>query len=180
MARDTVGVIVAVEGERTGRRNREKRAAKKRSRQRRGPTPPQGGFGGGPHGPGCTCGGLEDWYGFDGSGASWSAPPPPPAELVAEALLAAAHADAGGDTAAAASCAAELADGYFAREERLLGTAAGLALARVITRVWRAGWLPVDVWDITRRRADVAASSLLIDTVAADSARYASATVHER
>ncbi|MGH3434407.1 MAG: DUF2786 domain-containing protein, partial [Thermocrispum sp.] len=100
--------------------------------------------------------------------------------MVVEALLTAAHAEAGGDTSAAAACAAELAGGYFAREERLLSTGAGLALAQVITRLWRAGWLPGDVWEIARRRTDAAASSLLIDTVAADFARHAPATVHER
>lgn len=163
-----------------GKRNREKRAAKKRSRQRSGPTPPRDGFGG-PHGPECGCG-VGDEFGFDdpgGFGSPFGAPLLS-AEAVSEVLLSAAHAHAEGDAGAAADCAANLREVSLLTQQRTVDTAAGMALAAMIGKVWRSGWLPVDVWEIIRRRADAATISLLLDIVAADMARYASATVHER
>jgi hypothetical protein len=56
-----------------GKRNREKRAAKKRARQQRGQAPPRGGFDAGHHG-----------HDHDGPGAY--PPPIPPAERLAHAL----------------------------------------------------------------------------------------------
>lgn len=155
-----------------GKRNREKRAAKQRGRQRRGPTPPRRGFAWSPHGPDCTCHISDDHGGFRFE--------PPPVEALSEALLAAAHAHAVGDPTAAAACAAELGGGYFAAQQHTVGTAAGIALSTVIGDLWRAGWLPVDVWEITRRRADNTATGLVVDTIAADTARHAAVTVHER
>jgi hypothetical protein len=152
-----------------GKRNREKRAAKKRARQQQGPTPPRRDFGFGPHGPGCMCGEHVDPGAYP--------PPIPPVEQLADALLAAAHT---GDPAEAAECASELADGYFARDPHTVGTAAGMVLARVVSHMWRGGWLPADLWEITRRRADTVIAGLLVDTIAADTAQHASQMIHER
>jgi Protein of unknown function (DUF2786) len=152
-----------------GKRNRENRAAKKRARQRRGPTPPRRDFGVGPHGPGCAC---EEH--FEPGGIP---PPIPPAEGLANAILAAAYT---GDPAKAEACASELANGYFARDPNVVGQAAGMAFARVINLLWRAGWLPIDAWEIMRRRTDPLVTSLLVDVIAADTAQYAEQSVHER
>jgi uncharacterized protein DUF2786 len=152
-----------------GKRNREKRAERKRDRQRRGPTPPRSGFSG-PHGPGCTCGGPDDFR-------TQSQVPPP--ELVAGMLLAAARAHASGDSTAAAAHAAELTRGRFAGQQRTVATGASVALTELVHLLWQAGWLPVDAWEITRRRADAAATGLLADLIAEESARYGSA-VDER
>src|SRR5213080_4035377 len=83
-----------------GKRNREKRAAKKRARQQRRSTPPRSDFGVGPHGPGCTCGDHVDPGAYP--------PPIPPAEQLAQAMLAAART---GDPTEASACASELANG---------------------------------------------------------------------
>lgn len=154
-----------------GKRNREKRSAKKRNRQRSGGAVTGRGFPSGPHGSDCTCGGLHD---------SWAPPLGPPAELLGNALLEAARAHAMGDTAAAAACAAELAGGLFAGDQRTTGTAAGIALATMLDRLWQAGWLPADAWEITRRTVGAPATSLLVDMIVEDSARYASSTVDDR
>jgi hypothetical protein len=154
-----------------GKRNREKRAAKKRNRQRPGAAMPGHGFPGGPHGPDCMCGGLDDF---------WTPPSGLPAELLGNALLEAAHAHAMGDTTAAAACAAELTSARFAREQRTVGTGAGIALATMLDQLWQAGWLPADAWEITRRNSDTLAASLLVDMIAEDTKRYASSTVDDR
>jgi hypothetical protein len=146
-----------------GKRNREKRAAKKRARQQRGQAPPRGGFDAGHHG-----------HDHDGPGAY--PPPIPPAERLAHALLAAADT---GDPVTASARASELAR-RFARDPHTVGTAAGMVLARTVGQLWRGGWLPADTWEITRRRADTVTASLLVDTIAADTAQYASQTIHER
>ena len=150
-----------------GKRNREKRAAKKRGRQRPGAAMPGHGFPGGPHGPDCTCGGQDDF---------WAPPSGLAAELLGNALLEAARAHAMGDTTAAAAGAAELAGGRFARDQRTVGTGAGIALATMLDRLWQAGWLPADAWEITRRTLDTPATSLLVDMIAEDTRRYASST----
>jgi hypothetical protein len=151
------------------KRNRVKRANKKRDRQARGPTPPRHGFSG-THGPGCTCGEPDDF---------WSSQVVSPPEL-AGMLLAAAHACADGDAAAAVACATELSGGRFAGRPRVTATGAGIAMTELLHRLWQAGWLPVDLWEITRRSVDAAATSLLVDAIAADHARYGSAAIDER
>ncbi|WP_129668754.1 DUF2786 domain-containing protein [Phytoactinopolyspora endophytica] len=154
-----------------GQRNKEKRAAKKRKRQRRGPTPPRDRVSSGPHGPDCTCDEASDF----------SDPPPgPTSELLSNTLLAAAQTHADGDPSAAAACARELAEGPFADRARMVSTAAGMAIGRILDQLWHAGWLPTDVWELIRRRLDSAATSLVVDAIAADTAQHAAATVDER
>jgi hypothetical protein len=55
-----------------------------------------------------------------------------------------------------------------------------MVLLRSLGFLWRGGWLPTDLWEITRRRADPAITSLLVDTIAADTAQHAEQMVHER
>ncbi|OZM79683.1 DUF2786 domain-containing protein [Pseudonocardia sp. MH-G8] len=145
------------------KRNREKRAAKKRARPQRGPTPPRDEFGDVPPWPG---------------GDEYADPPPPPsAEQLANTLLAVART---GDPDEASACAAELANGQFARNPHAVGTAAGMILTRTLGVMWRGGWLPADLWEITRRRVDAVIAGLLVDMIAADTAQHAAQTVHER
>lgn len=158
-----------------GKQNRAKRAAKKRNRHQRGPTPPRNRFEN-LHGPGCTCG-FEDDFGFDDPG---HAPPPPSPEQVAEVLRVAAHDHAARDDTAARTAATVLGDPALASQQRTAATAAGIVLGQMIGNAWRAGWLPVDVWEYVRREFDDAVASLLVDTIAADVAKYAAATVHDR
>ncbi|MGH3518432.1 MAG: DUF2786 domain-containing protein [Haloechinothrix sp.] len=153
-----------------GKRNREKRAAKKRNRLRHGPTAPRGDYFG-----------FQEDSGGDGFTDQFrSEQLPPPAEALAETLIAAAHRHFAGDASAAPACAAERSRGQFGHQAQTVGSAAGIALAKVLDRVWQSGWLPVDVWEVARRCAGEDAASLVIDTIAADTARHASATVHER
>jgi hypothetical protein len=155
-----------------GKRNREKRAAKKRARQRSGASATGSAFDGGPHGPGCACGGPDDF---------WAPPPGPTAELLSRALLEAAHTQAMGDTTAAAACAAELAGDQSAPDlRRTVSIGAGIAQTRVLDRLWQAGWLPADAWEITRRIADASAADLLVDMITEDTERYASSAVDDR
>lgn len=143
-----------------GKRNREKRAAKKRTRQQRGPTPPR-----------------QDFCVNDHFDPGAYPPPIPPAQQLAQALLDAART---GDPAEASACASELADDYFARDPHTVGTAAAMGLAHVVSHMWRVGWLPTDLWQITRRRTDDVITGLLVDTIAVDTAQHASQMVHER
>ncbi|TCO58271.1 DUF2786 domain-containing protein [Actinocrispum wychmicini] len=146
-----------------GKRNQEKRAAKKRKRRHPGD---DHGVPSGPHGPDCTC--DEDDFRVPPAGQ--------PAELVGNALLEAARAHAMGDTRAAAACAAELT----AHERRVVGTGAGIALSTMFSRLWKMGWLPVDVWEGIRRTVDSAAAGIVVDMIAEDIARYALSTVDDR
>jgi hypothetical protein len=141
-----------------GKRNREKRAAKKRTRQRQGAAAPGHGV---PHG-------LEDDF--------WTPPPGLTAELLGNALLEAARAHANGDSTAAAACAAELSK----HEQRTVGRGAGIALAAVLERLWQIGWMPADAWEIIRRTGDASAVSLLVDMIAEDTAQFAASTVDDR
>jgi Protein of unknown function (DUF2786) len=93
-----------------------------------------------------------------------------PPELLAEELLGSARARKAGHGTAA----------VLAERPRAAGTAAAMALARVIHNLWHGGWMPADAWEIVRRRADGAAVSLLVDAIAADAAQYAPALVDER
>jgi hypothetical protein len=137
-----------------GKRNREKRAAKKRTRQQRGPTPPR--------------------HSFD---AGACPPPLPSAEELSRELLNAAHTD---DPAEAAACASELAGNFYQRDPHAVGMAAEMVLVRTLGFIWRGGWLPTDLWELARRRADAVITSLLVDTIAADTAQHASQMIHER
>jgi hypothetical protein len=149
-----------------GKRNREKRAAKKRNRQRQSAA--AGADHGFSHGPGCMCGGLEDDFRIP--------PPGLTADMLGNLLLGAARAQASGDPASAAASAAEL----VGLDRRTLASGAGIALAAVLERLWRMGWMPADAWEITRRTSDASAASLLVDMIAEETARYAAATVDDR
>ncbi|MFC3896478.1 DUF2786 domain-containing protein [Lentzea rhizosphaerae] len=139
-----------------GKRNREKRAAKKKVRASRGPTPPR--------------------YDFD---EPWAPPPVVSPEMVAEGLVQAAHAHEV-DSEFVDGTVADLAGREPVAPVRTVAIGAGIALAATIDLAWKRGWTPVDVREHLRRAGDAAVGSLVIDVVAADTAKYSAATVDER
>lgn len=142
-----------------GKRNREKRAAKKKVKANRGPTPPR-----------------QD---FDGYEEPQALPPFVSPEMVADGLVQAAFSRAF-DTDLVDKCVADLAGRRPVAPPRTVAIGAGIALAAVIDQAWGRGWTPVDVREHIRRTADAAATSLLIDVVAADTAKHSPSTVDER
>jgi hypothetical protein len=151
-----------------GKRNREKRAAKQRARRQRGPTPPRDFFD-----DRCTCGEHHDHGGYADD-------LPSPVDMLAQALLEAAHVPEEAQEQVARDCAAALSHGDRSFEPAILSAAADLALRQVIGMLWPTGWLPVDLWQVIRRRLHDPAPSLLTDALAAEIAQYAPPTVHER
>jgi hypothetical protein len=101
---------------------------------------------------------------------------PPTAEEIGNALLAAAYDTARGVPGAAKDCANRLAPGPTLPAE--LAGGAHLAAQQVFSRVCRGGWLPEDIDQAARRRADGFAGSYVLDTLAAYVAQFAPATVH--
>ncbi|WP_112265156.1 DUF2786 domain-containing protein [Lentzea terrae] len=142
-----------------GKRNREKRAAKKKVKANRGPTPPR--------------------QAFDEYEEPWAPPPAVSPEMVAEGLKEAAFARAF-DTDFVDRSMADLAGRRPVAEPRTVAIGAGILLAALIDNVWRKGWMPVDVREHVRRTADAVASSLLIDVIAADTVTHSPSTVDER
>ncbi|WP_165912824.1 DUF2786 domain-containing protein [Tamaricihabitans halophyticus] len=63
---------------------------------------------------------------------------------------------------------------------RALGIGADIALHQALDELWQAGWLPVDLWQITRRRTDDSAVRLVIDAIAGNLARYAQANLPDQ
>lgn len=142
-----------------GKRNREKRAAKKKVKASRGPTPPR-----------------QD---FDGYDEPWALPPVVSPEMVAEGLLQAAYAHEV-DSEFVDETVADLAGRSPVANVRTVAIGAGIALAATIDLVWKRGWTPVDVREHLSRIADAAVGSLLIDEIAADTAKHSPSTVDER
>jgi uncharacterized protein DUF2786 len=137
-----------------GKQNRQKRAAKQRARRQ-------------------ASSGHEQRRAHDGDPKP---PVPPTAEELGNTLLAAAHETARGVPGAAKDCANRLVKGLALPVE--LAQGAYLAGQHVIGRVCRGGWLPEDVHQAARRRADEFAGSYVLDTLAAYAGQFAPATVH--
>ncbi|MCP2246359.1 DUF2786 domain-containing protein [Lentzea aerocolonigenes] len=142
-----------------GKRNREKRAAKKKTRANRSPTPPR--------------------HGVDGHEEMWAPPPAVSAEMVAEALKEAAFARAF-DMDHVDRCMADLAGRRPVANPRTVAIGAKIVLGAVVDLVWKKGWTPVDLREHVLRIADAAAGSLLIDVIAEGMAGHSPSTVDER
>lgn len=142
-----------------GKRNREKRAAKKKVKASRGPTPPR--------------------QGFDEYDEPWALPPVVAPEMVAEGLLQAAYAH-DSDTEFVDGTVADLAGRVPVADRRTVAIGAGIALTATIDMVWKRGWTPIDVHEHLRRTADAAVGSLLVDEIAADTAKHSQPTVDQR
>lgn len=150
-----------------GKRNQEKRRAKQKDRRKRGPTPPRGS--------------ADDFaFGFDDTGGAWEADAPSPTEMLSEAVIEGARAYLHGDASAPERCAADLVRGRHGHKPALIGTGTDLAFQRLIGMLWPAGWLPVDLWQVIRRKLNARAARLMIDAITAEMAQYAQARVHER
>jgi Protein of unknown function (DUF2786) len=136
-----------------GTKNRERRAAKKRARERRGTRTP----------------GNDTFEpGFVQT--------PPVTELVAIAVWEAAHDCAEGGTDAAALCA----KGLNNHPPRSVDIGVDMALHRAVGYLWAHGWLPYDVVRFVGKQLGELATALITDVIAADAAQYAKTTVHER
>jgi hypothetical protein len=132
-------------------RNRERRAAKKKARDRRATHERRSDFAFDP---------------FD----------PPLAEVIGNSILDAAHCHASGDTEALANCVEWLRG----QEVRVVDAGVDLALRHTVSHMWRFGWLPYDVVRHTGKLLGAPAGAFVTDVIAADAAQYAAATVHER
>lgn len=142
-----------------GKRNREKRAAKKKVRANRGPTPPR-----------------QD---FDGYEETWAPPPVVSPEMVAEGVVQAAFHRAF-DPDFVDKSVADLVGPRPVAGPRTVAIGAGIALDAAIGQAWGRGWTPVDVREHIRRTAEAATTGLLIDVIAADTAKHSPSTVDER
>lgn len=142
-----------------GKRNREKRAAKKKVRAHRGPTLPR-----------------QD---FDGFEDTWAPPPVVSPEMVAEGLMQAAY-YIGFDTDFVDRTVADLAGGKPVAAPRTVAIGAGIALSMAIDAAWKRGWTPVDVREHIARTTKGATVGLLIDGIAADAVTHSPSTVDER
>ncbi len=107
-------------------------------------------------------------------------PPRLSPEAVAEALTGAAYRFLGGEAAAPQSGAARLTSGPFVAEAWTVATGCAVVLETLLVRLWQGGWLPADVWEHARRTTGEAAVALLIDAIAADTAKHAAATIDQR
>jgi len=101
-------------------------------------------------------------------------------ETVADELVNAAYAHLRGDPQEYEARAGWVVDGPFAPSARVIATGAAIAVETLLSTVWRAGWLPVDVWEHVRRTADEGAVALVVDAIAADTAKHPAATIDER
>jgi len=142
-----------------GKRNREKRAAKKKAKVSRGPTPSRSEF--------------------DGYEEPWALPPVVSPEMVAEGLVQAAYAHEA-DAEFVDGTVTDLAGRSPVANPRTVAIGAGIAVVATIDLVWKRGWTPVDVREHLRRTADATVGSLLVDVIAADTAKHSSSTVDER
>lgn len=139
-------------------RNREKRAAKQKARRRAQRVP---------SGAGPT---SEPGFTFT--------PPGPDRARRQEILVE--------DVLRSALCACDLGpDGHAAdllerASTREIETAADLAVARTIRRLWEFGWMPLDLVELARRRLPPPVGGYLAEAVVVESRRYAPAMVHPR
>ena len=93
------------------------------------------------------------------------------------ARAARAFADAGGDPA---EYTLELTGGELGVLPQLVDAAVEVAAGTALASVWRGGWLPYDVARLVERRLGQQALALVTDMIAAQVAQYAPATLHER
>jgi hypothetical protein len=154
-----------------GKNNRQKRAAKKRTRAARGPTPPRAD------------------PGFDEGYAQGPVPPRlVTVEMVSEGLTQAAYYEQTAKHGHAPEGAADFTDRTVAdlaganpvAESRTVAIGAGIAVSELLARAWKLGWTPADVREYVRREESAPVVALLVDCLAGDVAKYAKSTVDER
>ncbi len=136
------------------RRNREKRAAKQKARGRNA----------GPPGRGAESAGFR---GADDRAVR--------REAMIDGIRRAAVCTCADIDAHAGSLVAEF--GIVGGE---LDLATDTAVATMVGEMWRRGWQPVDLVEITRRRTDATIAGFVAEAVVVESRRYAAATTHPR
>jgi Protein of unknown function (DUF2786) len=94
-------------------------------------------------------------------------------------LLSAARELWAGDGQAGARIGAMVAD-RCADQPGLLAAAARGAVTPLVTAAWEHGWSPEDLYQLARRRLDLAGLHYLVDAVAEESQRYAKAAIPQR
>jgi hypothetical protein len=134
-----------------GTRNKERRAAKKKARDRR-----------------TTREHPEDFQ--------YDPYAPPPAEAVGNAAMEAARRHVVGDAEALAECVQWLRG----KPVRIVDAGLDSALRHMVRHLWRFGWLPYDMVRHMDKQLGAPAAELVTDMIAAETAQYAEATVHER
>jgi hypothetical protein len=87
-------------------------------------------------------------------------------ELAESELLSAATRHARGDTTAAARVATELMRGRLGAQPRWVDAAVDQAVRRAVRTAAQGGWLPVDLYQVTRRRLQPPAADYVVDVVA--------------
>lgn len=154
-----------------GKNNRQKRAAKKRARAARGPTPPR----------------YDS--GFDEGYAQGPVPPRlVTVKMVSEGLTQAAYYEQTAKHGHAPEGAADFVDRTVSdlaganpvAEPRTVAIGAGIAVSELLARAWKLGWTPADVREYVRREESAPVVALLVDCLAGDVAKYAKSTVDER
>jgi Protein of unknown function (DUF2786) len=146
-------------------RNRERRAAAARRRARRRACAGPGGAGWSGAGPGTP--------------RVATARPRPSAETISTVLLSAAREHWAGDSAAGARIGVMVAD-RCADQPSLIEVAVQCAVIPLVTGAWERGWSPEDLYQIARRRLDAMGVGYLVNAIADESQRYATAAVPQR
>lgn len=65
-------------------------------------------------------------------------------------------------------------------EEAPFAQASGMALITGLAGLWRDGWQPLDVWQVTRRQVNDGAAEFVVGAIAAEALRHADAARHPR
>jgi len=151
-----------------GQRNKQRRAAKARARRRErsGSARPRS------NGQAWSGSTGQGWSGSSGQG--WSASGERVIELATAELLSASAAHAGGDALAAAHCAEELVRGPLGAQLRRVDAAADMVVRRVVRGTADGGWLPVDLYQVARRRLEPLAATYVVDAIAGAAEEQAS------
>ena len=68
----------------------------------------------------------------------------------------------------------------FGAEARDLDAETDAAVTVMLGEMWRRGWQPVDLVEITRRRTDATIAAFVAEAIVVESRRYAAATTHPR
>jgi hypothetical protein len=122
---------------------------------------------------------LEAGYGDDAD-TGFDPSSPPTADDIAAVAAEIAIAHAQGDPEALALGAALLGDVSAERSVELVDRGLELAAARVCELLWANGWLPVDVIEHAGRTLSAASVELARDLMAAQVGQYATASLHPR